>query len=212
MDRTSQEDTALALAARAGDKDAFEELARRHQGRVYAVAYRVTGNREDALDVAQDALFKAFRKLTAWQPTGGFLPWLLRLTTNQAIDHVRRRKRRRQERLDETYLPDSEGAAIEPLVPGTAETVYAHEIDERVRGALHVLSESQRTVFMLRHYEGLALADIAAHLGCTVGSVKVHLFRALKKMQRELEDMRDRSAGSGDSGRGGDGNDSDGDR
>jgi RNA polymerase sigma-70 factor (ECF subfamily) len=186
MEYSDLGDTDLAIAWKRGDPRAFDELVRRFQGRVYAVAFRVTGNREDALDVAQEALIKAYQRINTWQPTGGFLPWLLRLTTNQAIDHLRRRKRQPQERLDETFVPESEGASVEPAVESAGQTVRAHEIDERVRGALHTLSPAQRTVFMLRHYEGQSLAEIAAQMGCTVGSVKVHLFRSLQKLRKEL--------------------------
>jgi len=183
------DDEALAMALKAGNARAFDELVRRHQGRVFAVAYRLTGNREEALDVSQEALFKAYSKITRWQPTGGFLPWLLRLTSNQAIDHIRRRKRQRQERLDEAFVPTSEGAAVEPSAMEVETAVRANEIDERVRASLVVLSPAQRTVFVLRHYEGLQLSEIAGELGCTVGSVKVHLFRALKKLRGELRDL-----------------------
>lgn len=183
------DDNALALAARAGDMAAFEEIVRRYQGRVYAAAYRVTGNREDALDVAQDALLKAHQKMGSWAPTGSFVSWLLRLTTNQAIDHIRRRNRRRHEVLDEAFVGDTEGAAVEPHIEATGEAVMAREIDERVRQALVVLSPMQRTVFVSRHFEGFSLAEIAGQLGCTVGSVKVHLFRALKKLREELGDL-----------------------
>jgi len=115
----------------------------------------------------------------------------LRLTTNQSIDHLRRRKRQRHERLDEAFVPTSEGAAVEPASMNTEAAVRAREIDARVRASLRVLSPAQRTVFVLRHYEGLALADIAAEMGCTVGSVKVHLFRSLKKLRRELDDLNE---------------------
>lgn len=189
MEYTTLEDTELALAWKRGDARAFEELVRRHQGRVYAVAYRVTGNREDALDVAQEALIKAYRRIDTWQPTGGFLPWLLRLTTNQGIDHLRRRKRHPQERLDESFVPDSEKAPVEPAAESTEQAVRAREIEEKVRAALPALSPAQRTVFLLRHYEGQSLADIAVVLGCTVGSVKVHLFRALQKLRKELGEL-----------------------
>lgn len=188
-DLTAQDDQALALAVKAGNEAAFEELVRRHQGRVYAVAYRLTGSREDALDVAQEALLKAYRKIGSWEPTGGFLPWLLRLTSNQAIDHLRRWKRHRHQPLDEAFVPEREGGAVEPASMDTAVDVRAREIDARVRKSLSVLSPTQRVVFVLRHYEGLPLADIAVQLGCTVGSVKVHLFRALKKLQKELDDL-----------------------
>jgi RNA polymerase sigma-70 factor (ECF subfamily) len=188
MDRTSQGDEDLALALKAGDRLAFDELVRRHQGRVYAVAYRVTGNREDALDVAQEVFIKAYRKIHTWQPTSGFLPWLLRLTTNQSIDLLRWRNRRRHESLDaESGLSERADTSV---ALNTEDRVRASEIDARVHDALGALSPAQRSVFVMRHYEGLQLAEIAGVLGCTVGSVKVHLFRALKKLQIELRDLR----------------------
>jgi len=180
-------DEELALALKEGDEAAFDEIVRRHQGRVYAVAYRITSNREDALDVAQEALLKAYRKIGSWQPSGGFVSWLLKLTANQAIDHIRRRKRRGLQQFDENYI---ESQLADHSVAGNTETsVWANEIDRRVHRALDVLSESQRAVFVMRHYEGMQLAAIAEVLGCTVGSVKVHLFRALRKLQKELGDL-----------------------
>lgn len=189
MEHTALADRELALALKRGEDGAFDEMVRRYQGRVYAVAYRLTMNREDALDVTQDALLKAYRKIGSWRPTGGFLPWLLRLTRNQAIDHIRRRQRRRHEPLDEAFRQRSQGADIEPVTVSTDAAVRAREIDERVRKALVKLSPTQSTVFILRHYEGMALVEIADELGCTVGSVKVHLFRALKKLRVELADL-----------------------
>jgi RNA polymerase sigma-70 factor, ECF subfamily len=192
MDWSAQTDKDLALALKEGSDPAFEELVRRHQGRVYAIAYRLTGNREDALDIAQESLLKAYRRIDAWQPTGNFLPWLLRLTTNQAIDFLRRRKRQRHERLDEGYARESAQSPNDRGSMDTGDRVQAQEIEARIRAALSVLSPSQRTVFVLRHYEGMQLADIANELGCTVGSVKVHLFRALKKLQKQLGDLYER--------------------
>lgn len=184
-------DEDLALALQAGNVQAFDELVRRHQGRVYAVAYRMTGSRDDALDVAQESLFKAYRKVHTWQPTGLFLPWLLRLTTNQSIDLLRRKKRRRQERYEDAVDVQANRSNGEPASLATEHRVIADEIDERVQASLSVLSPAQRTVFVLRHYQGLQLAEIAPVLGCTVGSVKVHLFRALKKLRNELSDLRE---------------------
>jgi RNA polymerase sigma-70 factor (ECF subfamily) len=190
MNRAALGDEELALALKDGDEAAFDELVRRYQGRVYAVAYRITGNREDALDVAQETLLKAYRKIDTWQPTRGFLPWLMRLTTNQAIDQLRRQRRHRHESFDEALRADGAGAAAETAPQETGRDVRASEIEHRVQVALAVLSPTQRAVFAMRHYEGFALADIAEALGCTVGSVKVHLFRALKKLQKELQDLQ----------------------
>jgi len=185
----SLDDKALALALQSGDEAAFDEIVARFQGRVYAVAYRVVGNREDALDVCQDVFIKVYRKIDTWKPTGGFLPWILRMTTNHSIDHLRRKRRHPEQSLEEAFVPTSEGAAIEPATPRTETEVHAREIEARIRLALPVLSPAQREVFLLRHYEGLQLAEIAESMNCTVGSVKVHLFRALKKLQVELGDL-----------------------
>jgi len=189
-DFKSLDDSELARALKAGESEAFAEIVRRYQGRVYAAAYRVTGNREDALDVAQESFIKVYRKISAWQPTGGFLSWVLRVTTNQAIDHIRHRKRRRQNILDETLLNETEGAAVEPASFDTQKEVHSHEIEAHIRKALLLLSPMQRKVFVMRHFEGFPLADIAEDLKCTVGSVKVHLFRAMKKMRDELEEKK----------------------
>lgn len=193
MDLRAAADEELAEALKQGNRLAFDEIVRRHQGRVYAVAYRVTCNRDDALDVAQEAFLKAYRKIDTWQPVSGFLSWLLRLTANQAIDTIRWRGRRRHEPLEIENGVHSEAVAA-ASVNATEEGVRALEIDARVRRALVVLSPAQRTVFVLRHYEGMQLAEIAAVMGCTVGSVKVHLFRALRKLQHELRDLRDTDA------------------
>lgn len=178
-------DEALALAHKSGDVAAYEELVRRHQSRVYSVAYRITLNREDALDVAQESLFKAYTKIGQWEPTVGFVPWLMRLTTNQAIDVLRRNKRRATQPLDDVRLKNLEDRAV--ATTDTAEQVVrGGEIEQKIREAMADLSVTQRAVFAMRHYEGLALSDIAGALGCSTGSVKVHLFRALKKLQKNL--------------------------
>jgi RNA polymerase sigma-70 factor (ECF subfamily) len=187
IDLRAMHDDELALAVKGGEESAFDELVRRHQGRVYAVAYRITLNREDALDVAQEALVKAYRKIDAWKPHGGFVPWLMRLTANHAIDCLRRKKRRKESSADESYGPHQTVDHSPLRDTGTA--VLAQEINERIDGALGCLSPSQRAVFVMRHYEGLPLADIAEALTCTVGSVKVHLFRALRKLRVELADL-----------------------
>jgi len=188
-DWSAEDDDALALAVKAGERSAYDELVRRHQARVYGVAYRFASNREDALDIAQEAFFKAYCKIGSWEPRSGFVPWLLRLTANHAIDHLRRNKRRRTARVAD-YFPGGESGAPSEHHHGQPEAMArAAEIGDHVRRALGVLSDTQREVFVLRHYEGFQLADIAETLGCSVGSVKVHLFRAVRKLRRELEDI-----------------------
>lgn len=185
MGNRELDDETLAAAVKAGDMAAYEELVRRHQGRVYAVAYRITLNREDALDATQEALLKVYRKIGQWEPTVGFLPWLMRLTANQAIDLVRLRKRRPAQVLDEAVLQEVEARGV--IGGGDSDrSARSGEIEAHVNAALEELSPSQRSVFAMRHYQGLQLSEIAEAMGCSTGSVKVHLFRALKKLQKVL--------------------------
>lgn len=178
-------DEELALALQAGREDAFDELVRRHQARVYALAHRFTSNREDAQDVAQEVFVKVYHKIHSWRPRSGFAPWLTRLTVNQSIDLLRRRKRHQHAPLDDFTVPAMGGAQRN----STACAAAASEIGVRIQRAVAALSPMQRAVFVMRHYEGLQLSEIAEALGCTIGSVKVHLFRAIRKMQGRLSDL-----------------------
>lgn len=179
-------DETLALRLQAGDTAALDEIVHRFQGRLFAVAYRITGSREDALDATQEVFIKAYRRISDWKPTGKFGAWLMRLTVNRSIDATRWKRRQ-----PVTVSIDAE-TAPSPVSPEDASRgARADEIDARVQAALQALSPMQRTVFVLRHYEGHALADIAPIVGCTVGSVKVHLFRGMQKMRAELNDLRE---------------------
>lgn len=181
---TEPSDESLALALQQGDETAFGVLVERFQGRVYSVAYRFTGNREDALDVTQEALFRVHQKIRSWKPTGSFGGWVMRIASNTAIDQSRKTHRRKK-----VIVSDDAGLLEEQPASGSPETtVRAQEIGEKVRESLDVLSRTQRQVFVLRHYEEMSLQEIANALDCSVGSVKVHLFRALRKLRIALAD------------------------
>lgn len=181
---TGPSDEDLARAVQQGDESAFGPLVERYQGRVYAIAYRYTGNREDALDIAQTALFRAYERIDAWKPTGPFGGWLMRLATNAAIDEARRLTRKRKVIVSENAIDGAEPVSLEsPVVDARR-----NEIDARVREALKELSKMQCQVFMLRHYDEMSLQEIADTLECSLGSVKVHLFRSLRKLRELLAD------------------------
>lgn len=190
-DWTQATDEELARALKQGEERAFDVLVHRHQGRLFAVAYRMTMSRDDALDVVQETLVKAYTKIDRWRPTGSVSAWLVRLVTNQAIDHLRRQKRHRHASLDHEQEHRGREVGRDSPVGNPARRARGTEITDRIHEAMEVLSPSQRTVFVLRHYEGMTLAEIAPVLGCSLGSVKVHLFRALKKLQNELGDLRE---------------------
>jgi RNA polymerase sigma-70 factor, ECF subfamily len=177
-------DKAMALALQQGDEDVFGDLVNRFQGRVYSVAYRFTANREDALDVTQETLLRVYQKIHTWKPTGHFGAWVMRVATNTAIDYVRgvNRKRKVVFTTDES-IEDHQSELSSP-----ADYIRHGEISDAVYTAMESLSVAQRKVFVLRHYEHMLLNDIAKVLDCSVGSIKVHLYRALRKLRDELSD------------------------
>ncbi len=186
MTGPDDEISALARRFRDGDEHAFEALQHRVRERLYRLAYRLTGRRDDALDVVQDALFKAYRDIARWNERASFYSWLYRVATNLAIDRLRRRKRVRA--LHERLAARAGG----PPRRGAEHIEHVdrrHDLDHqlaRVRRALDRLPPGQRAVMVLRHFEGLSLAEIAEVRGCALGTVKSALHQAFKNLHAAL--------------------------
>ena len=177
-------DEALAKACQSGDSNAFEEIVHRYQHLMYRIAFRMTSHQEDAMDATQDALVKAWQNIRKWKPTHSFRSWLLRLASNQAVDQARKSNRKRQkEVLVDTLTPEMEGTGVEKASRNTSDSA---QFEQRLNLALMQISEMQRKVFVMRHFEEMALKEIGEVLECTTGSVKVHLHRAIKKLRKEL--------------------------
>ena len=183
---TDENDLIRRLAT--GDKDAFRELVESHKKKVYYLAYDLVGNPSDAEDVSQDVFLKAFRAFGTFKRDARLGAWLYRITYNTAIDHLRRRGIS-AETVDEAVLEanldrvarEAPSPAMDPA--RTAESVM---LQDRIARALEKVSPQEKAVFLLRHYDDLMLKDIAEVLGLSLGSVKSYLFRAVKKLQREL--------------------------
>ncbi len=188
---TGREDELLVREVLRGESGSFDTIVKRYQSVVYAVIYRFVRNREDALDIAQEVFVKAFRALHTWQPTGAFRSWLLRIATNMSIDHLRRRSRMPAfvERDAVGYLePDAVDEGVRIKEP--SERASESELGAVIQVAVDKLPEKQRTAFILRHYEGLSLKEIAEIMECTEGTIKTHLFRATGKLRDELDGVR----------------------
>jgi RNA polymerase sigma-70 factor, ECF subfamily len=173
----------MARLAR-GDKDALAPLVERHYRRLYRIALGYLRQREDALDVVQEAFVKVFQAASRWDGSADAGPWLSRVTVNLSIDRWRRNKRRGQ-----TFSPLAEGDHFEVLAdtrPAPDSGVASRESGERLRAALGQLPERQRAVVVLRHYQELSLEEIATTLGMSLGTVKSSLHRALHRMRASL--------------------------
>lgn len=183
MTQPTSEDAPLIAAAKAGDLAAFDGLVRRHARPCARLAKRVTGNREDAEDVVQEAFAKAFRFLDRFREDASFRTWVLRITLHQAKDLLRRKKRRDQ-MATMTTIADPGVAASSP---GPTRTAEAKDEVERLRVALDDLPARQKAALLLKVYEGLPYDEVAEALGTTVAAARVYLSLARQSLRRRFE-------------------------
>jgi RNA polymerase sigma-70 factor (ECF subfamily) len=178
-------DGALVAAARQGDTQAFDELALRHQQRVLAVAQRITKNREDAEDVAQESFHKAFLSLDNFQGKSQFSTWLTRIAMNEAF-MLLRGKRRVFEILPRSTDDDLKSIS-ERLVdqsPNPEESCWRRERKELLTEAINRLRPTIRRTILLRDLEGRSVEETAQILGTSIGAVKARVFQGRRKLRK----------------------------
>jgi RNA polymerase sigma-70 factor (ECF subfamily) len=171
MSAIERPDGDWARLAQRGDTKAYEALVRRHQDRVYRHLLHMTGSREDALELAQEAFIKAWEALPAWRPEAQFHTWLLRIASNAALDVLRRRKVVRFEALADDY--DAPAGA-----PGPEAQLDAKQQLGALDAALAEMTIEHREVLLLREVEALSYGELAQVLGIDEGTVKSRLARA----------------------------------
>ena len=173
----------LARAAAGGDEAAFEELVRLHEKKVYNLAFRMCGNPEDAADAAQEAFLAAWKGLPNFRGEAGFSTWLYRLTSNAAIDRLRRTKRQREEASldDEALRLDAVDGAPSPQA-----RAEGRELREAVLSGLAQLSDDHRQALTLRELQELSYEEIAAVLEVDLGTVKSRISRARGALRKIL--------------------------
>jgi len=168
---------------------AFEELLQRHVRSIYRVAYRLTGNHDDAEDLSQEALVEAFRAFDRYQPGTYFDRWVYRIMTRTHIDRVRRRGRRPETSLDAPVGPS--GDALVSLVGDVRDDpqhlTEVAGLDGPVQAALDRLPEEFKTAIVLADIEGLSYDEIAAAVRCPVGTVRSRLHRAREMLRQALQ-------------------------
>jgi RNA polymerase sigma-70 factor, ECF subfamily len=171
----------LVEAAQAGDRDAFDELVRATYADTYTLAYRLTGDEEDARDVVQEAYLRAYRGLKRFRGDAQFSTWMYRITANCASTFLAKRTRHRHEELtDDSVLADGR-PEIDPESMAEAELLR-----DRVSDALHDLAPGLRAVVVLRDVYDLPHEAIATELGISEAAAKVRLHRARKKLRERL--------------------------
>jgi RNA polymerase sigma-70 factor (ECF subfamily) len=187
------DENALIRAAQGGDGVAFEQLVRSYDQSILRLAMNMLRSPEDARDVYQETFLRVYRNLNNFRFDCSFHTWIYRIATNLCLDQLRKRKVRKEE-SPVVMTPDGAVDRLDSVAEQRPDLdpqkqLLSGQIRRRVKAALAELSPRERTVFELRHYEGLRLRNIGETLGTTEEAAKNCLFRATQKMRLALGDL-----------------------
>ena len=176
-------DEKLVRRAQRGDMLAFEELVARHRDKIYARAFSMMRNEEEAVDLSQEAWVKGWQRLKQFQGESSFVTWMTRIVINLCLDQLRKQKRQRAESIEHL---DEELGGVERQMPtvtiNPTEGLERSELRARIDRALNLLSHEHRTVLILHEFEDLEYKEIAKRMECSIGTVMSRLFYARRKM------------------------------
>jgi len=175
-------DAAEVARARRGDEDAFRRLVERYSSLLFRVAYRITGNPQDAEDVVQETFLKAFRRLHQFEERASFGSWVHSIAVHTACDLLRRRRTQPTPAAPSAEDADPFDATPAPD-PLPDRLLQSREVQDHVGRALEHLSRRERAAFVLRHFEQMTTREIAAALGMDEGTAKQSVFRAVRKLR-----------------------------
>jgi RNA polymerase sigma-70 factor (ECF subfamily) len=190
-DHSSADDKSLVRAAQRGDMAAFEELVARHRDRIYARAYSMMRNEEEAVDLSQEAWVKGWQRLRQFQGESSFGTWMTRVVINLCLDQLRKHKRQRTESIE---AMSEESGGVERQMPVVTVNPTAGlergELRQRIDRALGQLSYEHRTVLVLHEFEDMEYKEIAKAMACSIGTVMSRLFYARRKLAVLLADLK----------------------
>jgi len=194
-DHSSVDDPALVRAARRGDMAAFEELVARHRDKIYARAYSMMRNEEEAVDLSQEAWVKGWQRLRQFHSQSSFGTWMTRIIINLCLDQLRKHKRQRAESIE---AMDEESGGVERQMPVVSVNPTAGlergELRQRIDQALGQLSYEHRMSLVLHEFEDMEYKEIASTMGCSIGTVMSRLFYARRKLAVLLSDLKNRDS------------------
>jgi RNA polymerase sigma-70 factor (ECF subfamily) len=169
-----------------GEAASFRELVEAYKKKMYYFALDMVGNPADAEDVSQEIFLKVFRSFSTFKRNAKLSSWLYRIAYNTSIDHLRRKAITPEAVDDEVLDVASAGFSESPASLDPARTAEAHLLSAKIDKALQKVSSQERAVFLMRHYNGLKLDEVAEIMKISVGSVKSYLFRCIQKLRQEL--------------------------
>ncbi len=186
----SQQEQQCVKRARTGDLEAYDELVRRYQERIYATIYHMTANHEDANDLAQETFIKAFQALKSFKGDSSFFTWVYRIAVNKTINFLKQRKNKTHMSLNDLDFNAEHDADLVALISEKTprREVNLIELQEKLNAALQKLSEIHRLVVTLHDVQGLSHEEISKIMRCNTGTVRSRLFYARQQLQAYLSD------------------------
>ena len=185
-----QEEQPLVRRAKSGDLDAYDELVRRYQERIYATIYHMTANHEDANDLAQETFIKAYQALKSFKGDSSFFTWIYRIAVNKTINFLKQRKNKTHMSLNDLDFNAEHDADLVALISEKTprREVNLIELQEKLNAAMQKLSEVHRLVVTLHDVQGMSHEEISKIMDCNTGTVRSRLFYARQQMQAYLSD------------------------
>lgn len=180
----------LVRRARKGDLEAYDELVKRYQQRIYATIYHMTSNHEDANDLAQDAFVKAYQALKSFKGGSSFYTWIYRIAVNKTINFLKQRRNKSHFSLNDLDFNAENDPDLVALVSDKtpAREAGLTELQKKLNESLHKLSEPHRMVVVLHDVQGLSHEEIADIMDCNIGTVRSRLFYARQQLQGYLSE------------------------
>lgn len=182
------EERELVQSARQGDMEAFRQLFDQNKRKVFAIAFRYAKNKEDAEDILQDTFIKAYQALDKYRTDGGnsFTSWLYRIGINSSIDLLRKKNKME----DKFFDPDNlDNLSSDNQGHNPEHSVALQDTRDKISVVLNQLTARQRMIFILRHYQQLSTLEISEYMGCSQGSVKKQLFRAVTAIKDHFKGL-----------------------
>lgn len=175
-------DSAVVLRAQNGDSEAFEEIVKQHERKIYNLAYRYTGSSEDALDICQETFIKIYRSIKNFKGESSFSTWIYRVASNVCIDYIRKDKKTISLSDDDNYISET----LESPNGDPEKELSRKELSSEISKSLLQINEDQREIIVLRDIEGYSYEEIAQLLDISEGTVKSRIARGRKKLQTIL--------------------------
>jgi RNA polymerase sigma-70 factor (ECF subfamily) len=192
VETTLESDAIAVERTLAGDRDAFRALVERHSRNVFRLAYRMTGNQHDAEEVVQEAFLRAYQKLSQFAARANFGTWVYRIAANYAIDRMRQKKNEDLNRASPARVKEDGGetdlmSTVPDDAPSPERLAQSGQLAAQMRRALSELSPAERTAFVMRHWGGSGIDEIAEALKSSTSAAKNTVFRSVQKLRKALE-------------------------